>query len=120
MLLLAEYAYNNSAITATHCSPFFANYDFHPQTNWPVEKQSKYPASSNYAHRMEGVDKLCVKRLEETRKHMGKYCNRSRKEGPPYSVGDIFMLNGKNIRTGRAAKKLDAKLFGLFKVVRLV
>ena len=30
------------------------------------------------------------------------------------------MLNGKNIRTRRAAKKLDAKLFGPFKVVRLV
>ena len=30
------------------------------------------------------------------------------------------MLNGKNIRTRRAAKKLDAKLFGMFKVVRLV
>ena len=30
------------------------------------------------------------------------------------------MLNGKNIRTRRAAKKLDAKLFDPFKVVRLV
>ena len=30
------------------------------------------------------------------------------------------MLNGKNIRTRWAAKKLDAKLFGPFKVVRLV
>ena len=30
------------------------------------------------------------------------------------------MLNGKNIRTRQAAKKLDAKLFGPFKVVRLV
>ena len=30
------------------------------------------------------------------------------------------MLNDKNIRMGRAAKKLDAKLFGPFKVVRLV
>ena len=30
------------------------------------------------------------------------------------------MLNGKNIRTRRAVKKLDAKRFGLLKVVRLV
>ena len=30
------------------------------------------------------------------------------------------MLNGKNFRTPRAAKKLDAKLFGPFKVVKLV
>ena len=33
LLPLAEYAYNNSATTATQMSPFFANYGFHPRTN---------------------------------------------------------------------------------------
>ena len=69
---------------------------------------------------MESVHELCVKRLEETRERMGKYYDHSRKVAPPYSVEDFVMLNGKNIRTQRAAKKLDAKLFGPFKVVRLV
>ena len=101
-------------------SPFFANYEFHPRINWPVEKESKNPASRNYAYWMESVHELCVKCLEETRERMGKYYDRTRKEAPPYSVGDLVMLNGKNIRTRRAAKKLDAKLFGPFKVVRLV
>ena len=101
-------------------SLFFANYGFHPQTNWPVEKESRNPASRNYAHWMESVHEICVKRLEETRERLGKYYDRSRKAAPPYSVGDLFMLNGKNKRTWRAAKKLDAKLFGMFKVVRLV
>ena len=120
MLPLAEYAYNNSATTATHISPFFVNYGFYPQTNWLVEKESKNPASRNYAHCMESVHELCVKRLEETSKCMGKYYDRSGKEAPPYSVEDLVMLNGKNIRTRQAAKKLDAKLLGPFKVVRLV
>ena len=120
LLPLAEYAYNNSATTATQISPFFANFGFHPWTNWPVEKEFKNPASRNYAHGMESVHELCVKRLEETHERMGKYYDRSRKEAPPYSVGDLVMLNGKNISTRRAAKKLDAKLLGPFKVVRLV
>ena len=30
LLPLAEYAYNNSATTATQMSPFFVNYGFHP------------------------------------------------------------------------------------------
>ena len=120
LLPLAEYAYNNSATTATQMSPFFANYSFHPQTNWPVENESKNPASRNYAHCMESVHELCVKHLEETRERMGKYYDRSRKEAPPFTVGDLIMWNGKNIRTRRAAKKLDAKQFGPFKVVRLV
>ena len=33
---------------------------------------------------------------------------------------NLFILNGKNRRTQLAAKKLEAKLFGPFKVVRLV
>ena len=85
-----------------------------------MEKESKNPASRNYAHWMEGVHELCVKRVEETCERMGKYFDRSRKEAPPYSVGDPVMLNGRNIKTRWAAKKLDAKLFGPFKVFRLV
>ena len=85
-----------------------------------MEKESKNPTSRNYARWMESVHELCVKHLEETRERMGKYYDRSRKEAPGYSVGDLLMLNGKNIRTRRAVKKLDAKLFGPFNVVRLV
>ena len=77
LLPLAEYTYNYSAITATQMSPFFANYGFHPQTNWPVEKESKNPASRNNPHWMESIHELCVKRLEETRECMGKYYDRA-------------------------------------------
>ena len=50
LLPLVEYAYNNSATMATQMSLFFANYGSHPRTNWQVEKESKNPASRNYAH----------------------------------------------------------------------
>jgi hypothetical protein len=120
LLPLAEYAYNNSVTTATQMSPFYANYGFHPRTNWPVEMESKNPASRNYAHWMSSVHDQCASYLETTREKMSRYYDRSHKEAPPYAVGDLLMLNGKHIRTRRAAKKLDAKLFGPFKVVRLV
>jgi len=69
---------------------------------------------------MENVHELCLSRLVETREKMGRYYDRSHREAPPYAVGDLVMLNGKHIRTRRAAKKLDAKLFGPFKVAKLV
>ena len=120
LLPLAEYAYNNSATMATPMSPFYMNYGFHPWTTWPVEKESKNPASRNYAHWIESMHDLCLKRLEETCERMGKYYNTARKEPPPYGVGDLVLINVKQIRTRRAAKKLDAKLFGPFKVKKLV
>ena len=51
---------------------------------------------------------------------MGRYYDRSKKTAPPYKAGDLVMLNCKNIRTRRAAKKLDAELFEPFKVVKHV
>ena len=51
---------------------------------------------------------------------MGRYYDKSKKTAPPFKAGDLVMLNGKNVRTWRAAKKLDAKLFRPFKVVKLV
>ena len=51
---------------------------------------------------------------------MRKYYDKARKEPPLYGVGDLVMLNGKHIRTRQAARKLDAKLFGPFKVKKIV
>ena len=36
ILPMAEYAYNNSTTTAHGLMPFYANYGYHPRTNWPV------------------------------------------------------------------------------------
>src|SRR5436853_1389082 len=87
LLQLAEYAYNNSATTATQMSPFFANHGFHPRTNWPVEKESKNPTSRNYAYWRENVHELCLSHLVETHKRMGRYYDCSHKEERPYAVG---------------------------------
>ena len=51
---------------------------------------------------------------------MGRDYDKSKKTAPPFNVGDLVMLNGKNVRTRRAAKKLDAKLFRPFRVVKLI
>ena len=120
MLPMAEYCYNNSVTTATQLSPFHANYGYHPRTNWPIEMESKNPASKNYAHWMTSVHELCTKHLEEARANISLNYDKCRKSEPQYSVGDLVMLNGTNIKTRRAAKKLDNKLFGPFKVLKVV
>ena len=101
-------------------SPFYANYGFHPRTTWPVEMESKKPASKNYTHWISSVHDLCNLYLNKTSEKMGRYYDKSKKAAPPFKAGNLVMLNGKNVRTRRGAKKLDAKLFGPFKVVKLV
>ena len=114
MLPLAEYSYNNSVTTATQKSPFYANYGFHPPTTWPVEMESKNPASKNCAHWRSSVHDLCNSYLKKISEKMGRYYDMSKKTALPFKAGNLVMLNGKNVRTGRAAKKLDAKLIGPF------
>jgi len=45
------------------------------------------------------------------------YYNCRATEQPSFEVGDIVMLNAKNIRTKRPSKKLSSKLYGPFKVL---
>jgi hypothetical protein len=51
---------------------------------------------------------------------MGKYYDRPTKEPPKYSVGDLVMLQGKNLKTQRLSRKLDALLDEPFKVPKVL
>ena len=48
---------------------------------------------------------------------MSKYYDQKTKQQPAITVGDLVMLNAKNIRTKRPTKKLSPKLYGPFTVM---
>jgi len=48
---------------------------------------------------------------------MGRYYDRKAKQQPDFKIGDMVMLNAKNICTKRPFKKLAAKLYGPFKIL---
>ena len=47
---------------------------------------------------------------------MSKYYDRKSKQQPHIAVGDLVMLNAKNIPTKQPTKKLSPKLYGPYKV----
>jgi hypothetical protein len=98
MTPIAEYAYNNSLTTATGKSLFFAKFVSNPQTNWPIEVEAKNLASRNYVQWMTSVHALCCMGLQQAQETMGKYHNWLAKEPLKYSVGDLVMLNWKNLK----------------------
>jgi len=51
---------------------------------------------------------------------MRRYADTARKEPPAYQVGDLVMLNGRNIKTRRPTKKLDHKNHGPFQIEKIV
>ena len=120
MLPMSEYAFNNSVTTATGISPFYANYGFHPRTNWPVEAAALNPVGCNYTHLITSVHYWCKAKLEENLEWMRKYHDWKSKDAPKYMVGHLVMLNGKNLRTQRPSQKLDHKMQGPFKIEKVV
>ena len=48
--MMAEFAYNNSAASATVMTPFYANYEWHLVVSDPRSVDVMHPASEVYAH----------------------------------------------------------------------
>jgi len=120
LLPMAEFAYNNSVTTATGLSPFYANYGFHPTATNPAAAHPLNPASKVYAHWMHAVHEKTRESLEEAQDRMRRYSDPKRKDPPVYQVGDLVMLNGRNIQTRRPSRKLDHKNHGPFQIERIV
>jgi len=119
-LPMAEFAYNNSTTTGNGMSPFYANYGFHPAAMHPVSTEPLNPASQVYAHWMHTVHDESWKGLEDVQQRMRWYTDPTRKEPPAYQVGDLVMLNGRNIKTRRPSRKLDHKNYGPCQIEKII
>jgi hypothetical protein len=120
LLPMAEFAYNNSVTGTTGLSPFYANYGYYPIASNPMATAVRNPASKAYAHWMHTIHESAKLALEKAQERMKKYADQQRKEAPTYQVGDLVMLDGRNIKTRRPSRKLDHKLHGPFQVEKVI
>jgi hypothetical protein len=120
MFPMAEYAYNNSVTSAIAIYPFYANYRYHPRTNWQTQAEAQNGWSQNYVNWISSVHECCKEKLQNTRNRMGRYWNRGKKEPLKYKVGDLAMLKGTNLKTRQRSKRLDNKLNGPFQVEEVI
>jgi len=114
LLPLAEFAYNNSVTNAHNMTPFFANYGFHPETEWLKEREARNPGANLYAHWMQTIHQQARQSREKTREAMGRSYNWKAKQQPDFKIGDMVMLNAKNIRTKRLSKKVSPSAIRTF------
>jgi len=120
LLPMTEFAYNNSVTTGNGVTPFYANYGFHPATMNPPAEGSFNPASTVYAHWMQTVHEESRRGLEAAQDRMRRYTDPARAKPPAYEVGDLVMLNGRNIKTRCPTRKLDHKNHGPFQIEKIV
>ena len=70
-----------------------------------------------YTHWMKAIQEKARTTLEQSREAMKKYFAQRATPKLDTDIGDLVILNAKNIRTKRPTKKLTPRLYGPFKVV---
>jgi len=70
-----------------------------------------------YTHWMKTVQENTRTTLEQTREAMKKYYDQRATPQPDIEIGDLIMLNAKNIKSKRPTRKFTTRLYGPFKVL---
>jgi hypothetical protein len=120
LLPMAEFAYNNSITQATGMSPFFANYGQHPGCTNPSTSPMSDDTPEGYINHLVSVQALVTRNLKATEEWMKKYADLKRKDAPEYKIGDLVMLDRRQIQTRRPKDKLDHKKYGPFAIEKVV
>ena len=84
----AEFAYNNKIHTATHISPFFANYGMNPRMGIEPRRAGKSEPAKEFAERMKLIHKEAQAALSKASDDMTHYADFYRGQVPEYKVGD--------------------------------
>ena len=119
---MAEFVYNSAKSETTGMSPFEANYGMLPKQSWEPLNKTPYvnPASTT----LENVWKCTWERLWENilkaQIRTAKWFNTKRGKQPDFKVGDLVMVDKKNMPTRRPSKKLDHKKAGPFQIIKVV
>jgi len=80
-------------------APFFANYGHHPPTEWLKEREAQNSGAKLYSHWMQTIHQQARQLLERTWEAKRRYYDPKAKQQPDFKVGEVVMLNAKNIYT---------------------
>ena len=117
LLSLAEFAYNNAHQPMIDCSPFYANFGFHPK--FTINLRSPFtsvPAAKALAETLQSHHSDLIESIKSTQNHQARYYDAKHKR-IEFSVGDKVWLSSLNISTQRPSKKLDWKRLGPFMII---
>ena len=120
LLSLAEFTYNNAHQPTIDCSPFYANFSFHPKFTINLRSPStSVPAAKALAETLQSHHSDLIESIKSAQNHQARYYDTKHKR-IEFSVGDKVWLSSLNISTQRPSKKLDWKRLGPFMVIEQI
>jgi hypothetical protein len=120
-IAMAEFAINNRTSSSTTYSPFFLNLGRHPRMGFDFRRSSSQLSSpTQFAKNMQRAWEDSKAALQFAANTMKEHYDKSKYPPKQYSPGDEVLLDSKNIKTHREAKKFDDKWYGPFKVIKKI
>jgi len=116
----AEFAYNNKIHTATHISPFFANYGMNPRMGIEPQRAGKSEPAKEFAEQVKLIHKEAQVALFKACDDMTHYADFYRGQVPEYKVGDKVWLSIKNLNVDRPSCKLTEHQLGPYEIIKII
>jgi hypothetical protein len=120
LLCHAEFAYNNTAHSATKVSPFYAYTGQHPSFIPSALPTYKSPAAEDIVKEIQSTQDEIKAALEVAAEQMKRHYDRRVDEAPDFQPGDMVYLDGKNVHTSQPARKFARKRHGPFKIIEKI
>jgi hypothetical protein len=115
-LPIGEFCYNDKKHSATGFTLFYLETGQHPWKGEISKESPKCPEVQNFVEQLEHVQKQAKASLEKTQKTMEK--QNSKQKISEFPDGTKVWLFTENIDMTQASKKLNAKQYGPFKIVK--
>ncbi len=90
---LAEFQYNNLVHDATHTTPFYANFGFHPSFSVLPIHTSNVPTASNFLHHLSTIQSELQTELKLAQDIAKQNYNAHQSPTPSFSAGNLVMLS---------------------------
>jgi len=118
-----EFTYNNKIHAATKASPFKVNYGQDLRMGFEERRKEKHEAAGRFVEKMKKIQEEAKAALGKAQEEMKKFADRKRGKGEEYRVGDLVLLNTKDLKwqmKGRQSEKLTERFVGPYKIKGII
>lgn len=105
--------------TSTGISPFALNLGFNPRCDYLENNNSNLPAVATHLENIRSLEKVLSQLLKNAAQNYKRFADRKRKD-VEFKLGELVMLNRKNIKTTRPSDKLDYRKIGPFQITEKI
>src|SRR5258705_47730 len=117
LLLMAEFAYNNTTNAMMGVSPFFTNKGYHLEFTVDPQANTSLAEAQMFVADLECIQAELKENIAQAQERYRKNADKHRAEAPELKVSDQAYIKSKSFRTRWPSKKLSEKNLGPFDVI---